>query len=137
MHFARLIRQFIVFCGVGSVSTIFTIVLILGLTKAGIHYILANALGYLLGLCVSFLMHRSITFRDHAKDGEIARQSVAFILVFAVGYLTQLACLYFMVHILSWNDKFSQIATMAVYVVISFTGNRLKTFAHPAERPLQ
>ena len=122
-------RQFVTFCFIGVINTAVGLSIILGLMHlAHVNYILANMAGYAVGLCVSFLLNRTITFRETSTNRKVHGQAFWFLLVFAASYLTQLCALMIMVRILGWNETLSQILASGIYTVLGFLGNRLKTF---------
>ncbi len=129
MNPAVLIRQFFIFCGIGVINTVISLLVILALSElAGFHYIFANIIGYAVGLLISFFLHRNITFPQTAKSGAIPRQAKKFIAVFAVAYVIQLIGLVFLVNFMGWNKAASQILACGVYTIVNFIGNRHLTF---------
>lgn len=124
-----IVRRLITFLGVGAINTAIGLAIILGLSEGlHIHYLLANAIGYGLGLVLSFTMHRNITFRDVSHMSKIGTQFGRFTTIFAVSYGIQFGALFVMVHMLHWYNWISQIIACGLYVVISFTGSRFITF---------
>lgn len=130
MNIQSLIRQFIMFCGVGAINTALSLVIILGLSElAGMHHVIANLIGYAAGLILSFFLHRGITFARTSKGGSgLTHQAKSFLIVFGVGYVAQLLLLLLLVDGMGWNDALSQILAVALYTIISFIGNRQFTF---------
>lgn len=130
-----ILRQFIVFCGVGSINTVIGLAVILILSEIfGVHYILANALGYGVGLIIGFILHRAITFKNQSNDQKPKTEFVKFITVFALAYGVQLAGLVFMVQILELYDWLGQILAIGIYTVINYLGNRIFTFRGKQEK---
>ncbi len=125
----EIVRRLITFVGVGAINTAIGLAIILGLSE-GLHvqYQLANAIGYGLGLVLSFTMHRNITFRDVSHMSRIGTQFGKFTTIFAVSYGVQFGALTVMEQMLHWPNWFSQIVACGLYVVISFTGSRFITF---------
>lgn len=125
----NLIRQFIVFCGVGAVNTVLSLLIILILSEwLGVHYVLANIIGYAAGLTSGFIMHKNITFRAQQNDASLKRQFSSFLVVFAAGYIAQLLLLMILVERLHFPNMLSQIIAWGLYVAISFAGNKFFTF---------
>lgn len=126
-----LIRHFTLFCGVGAINTILSLLVILFLLKiVGLHYMLANLAGYLFGLGLGYILHSRVTFRaqkQESKQNEKAhfRQ---FILIFCVAYLCQLLLLYALVEIMQFHDGLSQVLAVGMYTVMNFIGNKYWTF---------
>jgi putative flippase GtrA len=126
----ELARHFLLFCGVGAINTVVTLLIILFLTHfQGFGDVTANVIGYAVGVCIGFGLHRAITFRKHAREGHMHKQALSFLIIFGVGYVTQLGCLVVMTKFWGWPSFVSQVVACGIYVVISFTGNRFGTFA--------
>lgn len=125
-----ILRQFIVFCGVGVVNTAFGLGIILLLSEGlGWHYIPANAAGYLCGLVLAYILHRNITFRDTTADMRWSRaEFITFTTIFALAYLAQLGALVFMVQLLGWPQALAQTLAISLYVMLNYLGNRMITF---------
>lgn len=129
MNLIALARQFILFCGVGVVNTVLSLLVILTLSELlGVNYVIANMVGYALGLLVGFFMHRGITFASTSKNGAISRQARHFLIIFGIAYIVQLLFLILLVDFMGWNNVLSQILACALYTVINFIGNRHLTF---------
>ena len=124
-----IIKQFIIFCGVGSINTIFGLAVILALSElAGVHYVLANLLGYTAGLVLGFFLHKNITFKDQSDPTRSRAEFLKFITVFAIAYGIQLGGLIFMVRFIGIPEVVAQILAIGIYTAINYLGNRLITF---------
>ncbi|MFP4313486.1 MAG: GtrA family protein [Alphaproteobacteria bacterium] len=130
-------RQFILFCGVGSINTAAGLAVILILSEGlGVHYMLANMLGYACGLMIGFFLHRSITFRAQADPLQKRAEFLKFILIFALAYTLQLGALVFMVDALGVYEWMAQILAIGIYTILNYAGNRLITFRKaPTQEP--
>jgi len=123
-------KQFVIYCLVGSLNTLAGFAVVIGLSELlHVHYVLANAAGYAVGLGIGFAMHRKLTFPG-AEKGAATRQIGQFLGVFAFSYLVQLAVLVAL-HKSGLNNFFSQTIALGVYVIVSFIGNRNLTFRPP------
>ena len=127
-------RQFAVFFGVGLINTAIGLSVILALSFSGVHYMMANAIGYGVGLCAGFVLHKKISFRDNLEWSLSLPQFRRFLAVFAVGYAVQFVCLFFFVHDIGWYEPLAQVIACGVYMVISYIGNRVWTFKSCEER---
>lgn len=125
----NLIRQFILFCGVGAVNTALSLLIILIFSEIlHVHYVVANIIGYAAGLTSGFIMHKKITFRAQQSDAAFKKQFSSFLIVFGVGYAAQLLFLMLLVENMHLPNMPSQIIAWALYVAISFAGNKYFTF---------
>lgn len=124
-----ILRQFIIFCGVGSINTVTGLAVILLLSEIfGVNYIIANALGYGFGLLIGFFLHRSITFKNQCDDLNKRVEFLKFVLVFAAAYGIQLLGLIVMVQAIGITDWIAQILAIGIYTAINYLGNRAITF---------
>ena len=124
-----IIRQFIVFCGVGVINTIVGLGIILLLSElAGIHYMLANFIGYAVGLCLGFWLHKSVTFKATSGQSDTRQQMIRFLAVFVIAYTVQLGFLRLAVGEWGWPNAISQVLACGIYVVLSFGGSRYGVF---------
>jgi putative flippase GtrA len=127
MQLPAVLRQFTLYLGVGVVNTALGLGMILYLSEiAGMQYMLANLLGYIFGLCIGFILHKTITFKN--KSTEFYKQFRTFTAVFCVSYLIQLGILFFMVDYLGFYNWAAQVLACGIYTVINYTGHRFATF---------
>lgn len=129
LPFPALYQQIILFCGVGTVNTATSLLIILVLSEfLGVHYVLSNIIGYAFGLASGFIMHKTITFRSQLSQKPTARQVLSFLVIFSLGYAAQLGLLLLLVEMIRLPNAFSQIIAWFLYVAVSFTGNKYFTF---------
>lgn len=123
---AVIVRQFVKFCIVGVSNTVLTLSVIFLLMRVfEVNYIIANMVGYLLGVVNSFLWNKRWTFRS---KGPLGRESVAFGLVFAVSYVIQLGGLVLLKEVV--HVDIAQILSLVLFSVVNFLGNRFISFTH-------
>ena len=91
----------------------------------GIGDVAANAIGYGIGLLVSFSLNRSWTFRH---NGPVVRAIVAFLIVQAAAYSLNLACVLGMIEY-GIDSYLAQALGMPPYMVVSYLGSRYFAFA--------
>jgi len=85
----------------------------------------ANAVGYAVGVAISFSLNRKWTFGD---TDDLKRTLPRYILVLIVAYIANLCVLIFCLTALNTNSYLSQPIGMAVYTVVNFLGSRYYTF---------
>lgn len=80
---ARLIR----FCIVGGTVTAVYYVLLLGFTALGFHYVVANSIGWLICVCLNFVLNRRFTFkrRSEMKVDELVGFATTYLLQYLLG----------------------------------------------------
>ncbi len=117
--------QFLLYClcgGTGVLSDYAIFRLALGL---GAGYQGANAIGYLSGTLVSFVLNRKITFG--VRD-QVSRRLALFLGVAGLGYLVSAALMWLFVERFIIDERVAKILTLPVVVVLQFSLNRWITF---------
>jgi putative flippase GtrA len=90
----------------------------------------ANALGYAIGLLVSFLLNRRWTFQH---TGSVTRSLPLFLLVQGVAYSANLICVLSLIHF-GIDGYFAQVCGIPPYTALSFLGSRYFAFrAHAVQ----
>lgn len=79
--------RFIRFALVGGTVTGLNYIMLMGLTGLGLHYIVANSIGWLICVCLNFLLNRRFTFerRDQARAGELVGFAATYALQYLIG----------------------------------------------------
>lgn len=131
-----LARQIIVFCSVGVFNTLSCLAIIFALSSwLDAHYIVANIVGYGSTMIMGFCLHRYITFRQHNQTQTLRRQITAFLLVSGLAYVCQLGFLIALVEFVRIPEMMAQVFSIALYVFVSFAGNKFITFPEDRELP--
>ena len=127
------VRQFVKFCIVGILNTALTLGVIFVLMRGfAVNYVLANMIGYVLGLVNSFLWNKTWTFRS---TGSLGRESVAFLAVFGVSYAIQLGALVLLKETCNLHVEVAQVVSMVIFSAVNFLGNKFFSFV-PVDRKL-
>lgn len=63
------IRQFISFGLTCGINTILNLLIYWGCIDIGIHYFLANAIGIVITVAISYVLNNLFTFREEGKTG--------------------------------------------------------------------
>lgn len=115
------------FCVVGCINTLVTAVVIYAMMVIlNYNYIISNVVGYIAGLINSFIWNKLWVFQ--ARQTNIWKEMVFFILAFIVAYGVQFAFLLFMVEKLQINEYLTQFLGLFLYGGINFILNRILTF---------
>jgi len=85
----------------------------------------ANAVGYAIGLSVSFLLNRTWTFRH---QGRVTTAFARFLLVIAVAYLSNLAIVLTAIEVFAINDYVSQALGIPPYTLLVYFGAKFFAF---------
>lgn len=121
-----MLQQFVRYCLVGLVNTAVGLSLIYaGMLFFNLPPGVANAAGFSVGVCVSYVLNKRFTFRSNAAAG---RSFAMFAAVVAAGYAANLALVLFAVHTAGLNPYLAQPLGIGVYTVIVFLGSRYIVF---------
>ncbi|HYW75707.1 MAG TPA: GtrA family protein [Gammaproteobacteria bacterium] len=119
-------KQFVKFLLVGAVNTLIGLSTIYLLKfYFSVDDAPANAIGYMVGIVVSFSLNKKITF--HHK-GEILKSFFRFISVLGVAYLANLSVVELAIEVCSINSYLSQALGIVPYTLIGYLGSRLIAF---------
>lgn len=122
----ELVRQFLRFGAVGAINTaigLFVIYLVLFFFNA--DPAVANAIGYAIGLPVSFSLNRIWTFREKSHA---TKSAFRFVLVVVVAYLCNIGSIVIGTHQFGANSYLIQLPGIAIYTTIVFIGCRYFVF---------
>ena len=118
----RNITEFWRFSGAGIINTAIGYAIILFFMKILDQPILiSNAAGYILGLPISYLTHRSISFR---AAGLHLRSFVRYVIGFGLAYGVNVLLLIFFSGVANIRDDVSQFLAVVGYVLVFFQLNR-------------
>jgi putative flippase GtrA len=87
--------------------------------------IVANAIGYAIGLMLSFSLNKDWTFR---YDGAVTPALARFALVVVTAYLANLATVYVATEVLAMNPYVAQAIGIIPYTLLSYIGSRFFAF---------
>lgn len=92
----------------------------------------ANALGYCVGVGVSFFLNRTWTFRH---TGSIAPALARFVGVLLVAYLANLVMVLVLINVIGINRYVAQALGVLPYTAIGYLGSRFVAFRNPIAEP--
>jgi len=120
-------RQFLRFVAVGLANSAIGFAVIVAGLRAGLGDYRANALGYGVGLCVSYVLQRRWAFAvRHRAD---AREIVLFLVTAGSAYAANLAVIFAARRVGYSESPVVQGLAMATYSLVFFAGSRLVVFA--------
>jgi putative flippase GtrA len=130
LHLPVMLVQFVKFGVVGISNTLLTFAVYTLLLKVfGVWYILASAIGFVIGATNGFLLNRKWTFAGHVGD---SLTPVRWGIVQGCGLGINLGLLYLLVHDAKLDKLLAQAAATVVVTVSTFLVNRAWTFRmHP------
>ena len=114
------------FVVVGLVNTAVGLIIIYGCKYfLDMNNVLANVLGYAVGLVVSFALNASWTF---GYQGPMLSAAGRFLVAFLISYLVNLATVMALIHLAGVNSYLAQAAGMPVYTVCFYLLSRTYAF---------
>jgi putative flippase GtrA len=111
---------------VGALNTAIGLAVIYGGMALGLGDIAANAIGYLVGLSLSYALNSHWTFRYR---GSHAGAAPRFLLVIAVAYAVNLGTLLLARDWAGLSSRLAQLCGVIAYVGVGFAGSRLYAFS--------
>lgn len=126
---AKTVIQIIKFGIVGLSNTAVTaaaLFILISLLK--VDPLVANPIGYTLGLINSFVFNKFWTFKSSSHP---LREALLFLIVFAISFTPQFFLYRYLLSI-GYSELIATAVGMVVYTAINFIGNRLLTFKEPA-----
>lgn len=114
-----------------GVANTFTGLSVIYLAKwlLGLDDVIANMLGYGVGLALSFTLNKRWTFRH---TGPTVPAISRFILVVGVAYMANLLVVMYSINILALNSYLAQALGVIPYTVIGYLGSRFYAFSGAA-----
>ncbi len=119
------------FAAVGVANTLLSYAAYAALVQAGVQYVAASILAFLLGATSGYLLNRSWTFR--ARDTGRAR--VLYVSVQALGLVANAALLWILVGRAGLPELPAQAVAIPPVTLATFLVNRRWTFSTRAARP--
>lgn len=120
------IRHAFKFGIVGVLNTIVCLGTILLLQNVfSVYYVIANIVGYPLGLINSFIWNKLWTFKSKKF---VKKEILLFLLIALISYAIQFSVLRYVVEILKVNENWAQVISALFYTIPNFLGNKFITF---------
>ena len=111
---------------VGGLNTLVGLSVIYILVYLGLNNYLSNAIGYSIGLVVSFMLNKHYVFLNKKDNAVLFTQIVQFMMIFFIAYGFNLSVLYVSLHFTT--SYYSQLFAMIGYTVVNFFLNKFITF---------
>ena len=130
MNFKQLFWRFFKYCNVGVINTAVTAIIMAGLGALGVHYLIYTAVGYGVGICVSFFLNFRFTF---AASGKVKQRFIRFLVInlanLGVVELLQI----FLIEFIHLDKLPAAVIGMIWYVIFGFFMNQKFVF-HKVEQ---
>lgn len=122
----KLAGQAVRYGAVGALNTVVGVAVIYLFMALGLGDVAANAIGYLVGLSLSYALNSQWTFRYRGAHADAVPR---FVLVIAAAYAANLAALLLARDLGGVDSHLAQLFGVAAYVGIGFVGSRLYAFS--------
>lgn len=123
----NLTKQFIKFCLVGFTNLSIHLFLFFLLTRfAGLHYVFASIIAFIIAVSWSFLVNKKWTFRK--DDNNHKEQYLKFFIANIIAFIINVSLLSFFIEILHLYDILAQLVASVICAFINFAINRFWTF---------
>jgi len=124
-----LIKEFIKFGIVGSISTIINFLVLIFFTEVlFIWYLFSSVIGFIISAIFNFSFNKFWTFRNDQKGRKVFFQANKFILVVSTSLFFNTLILYSLTDYLNFDYRFSWFLATALVSVWNFSMNRFWTF---------
>jgi putative flippase GtrA len=124
---SKLAYQCLRFGSIGIINTAIGLLVIYVALYLWADPIAANAIGYIVGLTVSFALNRVWTFNDKARVGKSLPR---FVLVVAIAYLCNLCAVIVGIQAFGEHIYLVQLLGIVIYSAVTFWGCRWFVFPH-------
>lgn len=125
-----LLREQVRFLLAGAVNTLIGLLSIYWAKWAlGLGDVAANVFGYAIGLTVSFVLNKELTFRYR---GALLPAAVRFVLIVALAYAANLAVVLAAIHVLDTGSYVAHAIGVVPYTVLCYLGAKHVAFRKAA-----
>lgn len=118
--------QFIKFGLVGVANTLISLVIYYVCIWLGVHYILANTLGFFAGTLNAFFWNNRYVFKDHHNTGWVA--FIRLVVAYGATWLLSSGLLVLWVQVLSLSEWVAPLINLCITVPLNFLLNRYWVF---------
>ena len=118
-------KEFILFALVGVSNTVINFIVYTILVYFSMPYLIANVIGYGVGMINSFLLNKYFVFQKKEGDSSVF---IKFVFVNLITVTVHSILLYVLVSIFGWHKIYSQAFVTIITLVLNYLGNKLWTF---------
>ena len=116
------------FCAVGAVGYVINLAVYTALLHAGLHYLLAATLSFLVAVANNYWLNRHWTFRD--RRAGVAAQGMRFFLISVASLGANLLVLHVLITF-GLGKLVGQAVAIVLVTPLNFVGNKLWSFRQP------
>ncbi len=121
-----LVKQIISFGIVGLIMTSISLVIYWLGVRFGVHYLLANAIGFVVSVAIGYVLNNVFTFRGKEKNVEWSLASLlkVYVSYFFTGIILNSALLWFWNDHVGINENLSPVLNLFVSIPLNFILNK-------------
>ncbi len=129
-NYINTIIQFIKFCVVGCSNTILSYVTFFICVKLGVHYLIANLIGFVIGVLNAYFWSNKYIFKVNSGAQRNSTKSLikTFISYGITGVLLQSILLYLFVEYMKLDSLIAQLICLLITVPLNFILNKFWSF---------
>ena len=117
------IIQFVKYCFVGGLATIFDWGTYSLLLYWNVEYLAASALGFIIGIIINYIISKKTVFTTESKVGKY--DLLLYFVIGLIGLCFSIALMYGFVDILSVNKIFARMITTAIVLIWNFLARKV------------
>ena len=124
--------QFIKFGMVGGLNSILNIVIYWICVHCGMHYLIANAIGFVITVAISYVLNNIFTFTEKGEkvDWSFLKLLKTYVSYFMTGMVINSILLWFWNDYIGINENLSPILNLFVTVPLNFIINKFWVYRH-------
>ena len=112
---------------VGAVNTILGLAIYWICVSFGIHYLIANTIGFIITVAISYVLNNLFTFKDNEgkRDWSLITLLKVYASYFLSGMILNSVLLWFWNDYIGINDKISPVLNLFVTIPLNFVLNKM------------
>ena len=128
-------RQFVNFGFVGVINTILNLAIYWFCINNGMHYLLANGIGFVITVFSSYILNNLVTFRKKGKGFEWSIKTLlkVYVSYFLTGMILNSVLLYFWNDFIGISENISPLLNLIVTIPLNFLMNKLWAYGDNAQ----
>ncbi len=133
--FIKLFEQFFSFGVIGLINTVLNLLIYWGCVAIGLHYLLANAIGFLITVAISYVLNNAFTFRNGGKKPEWSLRTLgkAYASYFMTCIVINSILLWFWTDLIGVNVNLGPLLNIFITVPLNFLMNKFWVYGKKKE----
>lgn len=133
---SELVKQLTIFGLIGGLNAFLSLIIYWCCVGIGIHYLFANAIGFILTVAISYVLNNIFTFRYEGQEMEwsIRKMLRAYASYFMTGMILNSVLLWLWNGIIGIDEKLSPILNLILMIPLNFLLNKVWVFNREREK---